>query len=48
MNTKDLAIEIIQRLVEWQTYMGGFESPVWREAEAFLVTVKESKNAVQR
>ena len=28
--------QIIQRLVEWQHQLGGFDAQVWRDAEAYL------------
>lgn len=36
--------DILQRLVEWSNYMGGFDATVWRDAEDLLDTPVKDKS----
>ena len=37
-SSEDKALELLRRLKEWESIMGGWDTPLWREVEAFLET----------
>lgn len=40
--TRDVLLELVRDLLEWEARMGGFEARVWREARELMDEAREA------
>lgn len=38
------AIELLRQLKDWESYMGGFDSPEWKRVDRFLGSVRRRED----